>query len=177
MPPDEHTPDSGNTPPEGGDGGQNQPDPKPDGQPDPSAARLRKENAFLRAGVDPDSEKGQILFDALGEDPSVEEVKAKGELIGAFATAGESTTESKPGGEEREPGEEQQARERAALAGHGFEPPPQEDPYALAGKAAQAERDQGRSAEDAVAAGFVALAKAAQDGDTRVLYGGRSGQE
>lgn len=131
------------------------------------------ENALLRAGVDLDSPRGQLVKDAwTGKQPDLEAIKAHWELV----KPPETPAEPLEAVEARIDGEQSQAGERRDLSATSVvEPNPEDvDPRQAAVKAgldvlAPSDGRPSGTRMDAAAAVVHTLAEAAANGDGRVL--------
>lgn len=136
---------------------------------DPSEhANALLENALLRAGVDLDTPRGQLVRDAwAGKSPDLEAIKAHWELVkpppepAKPLAAVEARIEGEPG----------QAEERRELAASSVvEPNPEDtDPNQAAVQAGIDALTAGGTRDDAIASGVHTLVEAAGRNDPRVL--------
>lgn len=149
-------------------------DPPEPPQIDPNEhAQLALENALLRAGVDLESPRGQLVKDAWeGRAPDLEAIKAHWELV----RPPEAPVEPLAAVEARIEGEQGQAEERRDLSAQSVvEPNPEDvDPRKAAAQAATdvLAPPDGRSPGtriDSAAAYIHSVADAAARGDRRVL--------
>lgn len=131
---------------------------------------VRKENAFLKVGIDTDSEVGQLLYESVQPDDEgnfdTEALRERAEKLGALSNP------SNDGGPEPEPGEEQSTAERQSLAGTGTPPPeadPGEHPNERAKRAYEDVLDNNGKTDVAQAAYAQEIFAAASEGDDRVL--------
>ena len=129
---------------------------------------LKREMAFLKAGVDTESKAGQLLFKAYDGELDVESIRTEADELGLFKSSEESAPVM-----EQTPSEDRQATtERQALAETSVPPGSQtESPYDAGHRGLKEMLDKGRSPEDS-AARFVHTVLAAAGGsnpDQRVI--------
>lgn len=131
-------------------------------------AATKLDNAMLEAGIDLASPTGKMFRKAWDGDPDVEKIKTSAaEIPGAIKPL--AVVPAEGDGEDREPGEDGQFKERAALTNEapaGAEDP---DPKLEAWGALDAEIARGARSEDAMGTAMQMLVSAANKGDTRVL--------
>lgn len=126
------------------------------------ADKIARENVFLRAGVDLDSELGKLMFDGYKGDLNADAVKAYAETVGAGRPA-------TPGATAEQLAEQ---REREGLTGDI--PPPiveeSPDPWEAGYKEFNKRVAKGATRENAAAEVFDRVIDAAARGDERVLF-------
>jgi hypothetical protein len=135
-----------------------------------AANAAQRENAFLKAGVDTDSNLGKLAMSGYEGEMNTEAIKA---FMGSLGpAAGESTATEVVIGEE-----ERQSTEIRTGLGTGVAPPTNtppvtESPYDVGLREFQAAKAEGRTAEEASAFFFDNVFNAAVKGDKRVLIDG-----
>lgn len=126
------------------------------------AAKLQRELAFAKAGVDTDSKLGQMLFKTYEGDLDVEAIKAEAAEIGIGQPAPTPPAE--------DPAERAQTRERSNLASEVGTPHSHEaNPYTLAESAFKEAKRNGDPTDIAFGAALAHIFEAAQRGDSRVI--------
>lgn len=140
-------------------------------------ARLARENAMLRAGVDLDSDQGKILADAwANKEPDVESIRTQWTLLKPQPVV--EPEPSSPASPQLSEAELSQATERQDLAAGGHLEPgtvevdPMEESMHLANQVLhppEGSRQRAGTSIDAIATGLHVRAEAAHKGDTRVL--------
>ena len=109
---------------------------------------LKREMAFLKAGVDTESKAGQLLFKAYDGELDVESIRTEADELGLF----KSFEESAPVTEQAPSGDRQATTERQALAETSVPPGSQtESPYDAGHREFKEMLDQGRPTEDSAA--------------------------
>ena len=136
------------------------------------STELRKQVAFLRAGIDPDASKLAKMFYAgyTGDLADVEALKAEAVEIGLLKADTEGDQEPDP---KREAEDATRARDQAALQGGkpaGGEPDQGKDPRHGALEKFQADVASGADRDLAAADAFAAVINAAAAGDQRVFF-------
>ena len=130
--------------------------------------QMKREMAFLKAGVDTDSKAGQLLFKAYDGDLDTDLIKAEAEELGILKDAAPP-----PESENSEAGV-RVAQERRDLAADQIAPENQtESPYDVGHRQFQEMLDAGRPKEDS-AARFIHTVLEAASGDnpdSRVISG------
>lgn len=130
-------------------------------------ATAKRELAFHKAGVDLESKAGQLLLKSWDGDLDVEAIKAEAGELNAL-TSGKA-----PAADSGDDGERQSTDERSALgtgAGADEHQTPTPDPVKGAVELGFAALKEGKSEEAALGAVFEHLARAAEGGDTRVIW-------
>lgn len=131
---------------------------------------LKREMAFLKAGVDTESKAGQLLFKAYDGELDTESIKTEAAELGLF----KSSQESAPLVEQVSPEDRQATTERQALAETSVPPGTQtESPYDAGHREFKDMLDKGRPQVDS-AARFVHTVLEAAGGnnpDQRVISG------
>lgn len=129
-------------------------------------ARLQRENLMHSAGVDTSTPLGRLIQAGYSGPDDVDAIKAFAKEVGATgAPQGEAPAP------EIDPAEVQATDERRRLAsGAQVTEPPAADPRQVAVRRGQEVLQAGGKFEDAFAAGFETLAKAAIAGDERALW-------
>ena len=109
---------------------------------------LKREMAFLKAGVDTESKAGQLLFKAYDGELDTESIRTEADELGLFKSSEESAPVM-----EQPPSEDRQATtERQALAETSVPPGSQtESPYDAGHRGFKEMLDKGRSTEDSAA--------------------------
>lgn len=141
---------------------------EPTPAPSPDVAALLLDNTLLRAGVDLESEQGQILRDSwAGKELDAAAIGRQWELLKPQPAAAPTPP---PEPDPRIEGEEGQAGERQALAGQPTTTVTTEvDVRDASVEAAREAGRKGATREDQIATGFAMRARAAGQGDTAVL--------
>lgn len=142
------------------------------------ADNLRRENAFLKAGIDTETPTGKMFFKAFDGDLSdLAALKSEAEAVGALRPATPPAPEPVA-----DPNQRQNAPTQAeviALAQRGQvasgAPPSQtvtggQDPYIEARQGFEREVAEGRSTEDALANAFSKVLARYDEGDARTFY-------
>ena len=123
---------------------------------------MRREVAFLKAGVDLDSKAGQLLLKAYDGELDKDAIRAEADEIGAL-TSGFTPVEDTGS-------DEQASEERAALANEAVPPEATtENPYDQGHKEYREMVAAGRPTEDAAATFVRTVIDAAGAGDERVI--------
>lgn len=125
---------------------------------------MKRQMAFVKAGVDVDTKLGQMLLKTYDGDLDIEAIKAEATEIGAIKSAVAPEPEG-PVVDENE------TRERQDLASNAGTPSSSEgaDPHTTALKNFEEARVSGLTREDAAGSAYFEIIKAAQAGDKRVL--------
>jgi len=127
---------------------------------------MKREMAFLKAGVDTDTKAGQLLFKAYDGDLDPDLLRVEAEELGILKGA---DPEPVPEPEVTE-AEAQVARQRRDLVSDQVPPDTQtESPYDAGHRQFKEMLDAGRPKEDAAAAFVSTVIEAASSGDERVL--------
>ena len=132
--------------------------------------QMKREMAFLKAGVDTDSKAGQLLFKAYDGDLDTDLIKAEAEELGILKDAAPPP----PPEPENSEADVRVAQERRDLAADQIAPEKQtESPYDVGHRQFQEMLDAGRPKEDS-AARFIHTVLEAASGDnpdSRVISG------
>lgn len=127
---------------------------------------MKREMAFLKAGVDTDSKTGQLLFKAYDGDLEVDLIRAEAEELGILRDVKSEASEVP----ETNDADAQLAQERRSLAADQISPEHQtEDPYEAGHRQFREMVDAGRPVEDAASTFVRTVIEAATSGDSRVL--------
>ena len=125
---------------------------------------MKREMAFLKAGVDTDTKAGQLLFKAYDGDLEVDLIRVEADELGILKDA---KPEVVP---ETNDADAQVAQERRDLAADQVPPEHQtEDPYEAGHRQFREMVDAGRPVEDAASTFVRSVIEAATSGDSRVL--------
>jgi hypothetical protein len=131
------------------------------------ARRLKREMAFMKAGIDTDQGIGKLAFNQFDGEPTVEAVRAFAEEYGITA----ATAAPQPDAplEQRYDADEQRSSEvrRMVASGAGVDDG-SEDPSTAALRVGR-EAQKTRTNEDALVAAIITKATAAKNGDRRAL--------
>jgi hypothetical protein len=131
----------------------------------------KRELAFLKAGVNPDSAVGKLFVKGYDGELDVEKIKAAAaEIPGLITEAAPAEGELTPEQEAAAKAEAEQttARQQLASGNANAGTIPDRDPRELAVEAVQKARQAGLSEENALSAGLNELVGAAMAGDRRV---------
>ena len=129
---------------------------------------MKREMAFLKAGVDTDSKAGQLLYKAYDGELETDLLRAEAEELGILRDTQAAPTPVADNDNVDRQGEE----ERRALAGDNVPPESQtERPYAAGHREFKTMMDAGRPKEDSAATFIHTVLEAAggADPDSRVL--------
>ena len=127
---------------------------------------MKREMAFLKAGVDTDSKAGQLLFKAYDGELDTDLLRLEAEELGILRDGLVNSSEPV----QTDTSDEQATRERQALT-DSFVPPENttESPYDAGHRQFREMVDAGRPSEDAAAAFVSTVIEAASRGDQRVI--------
>lgn len=128
----------------------------------------QRENAFLKAGIDPEDPKAKYFVAGYDGELETEAIQAEAETIGLVGDGQPETTDEDAASEPTE--DERRAHEVAAEAAHDApgDEPADEHPHVRAEQAAKDVLQNGGSRESSIAAGVHEIFDAATDGDSRV---------
>lgn len=134
------------------------------------AEAVKRENAFLKAGVDLESKPGKLLFKAYDGNLEADDIRAEAAELNALKGEAPPT----PKEETLEPGEEQSTEERQIVAtGAEQDDPKTVNPRTSAVNEGRKILEDGGTREDAISDAFATIAIAGyKDKDDRVLYKG-----
>jgi hypothetical protein len=127
---------------------------------------MKREMAFLKAGVDTDSKAGQLLYKAYDGELDTDLLRAEAEELGILRDVPSQSS----GLAQTDSSDEQATRERKALAdSHVPIEDTTESPYDAGHKQFRELVNAGRPTEDAAAAFVSTIIEAAVRGDDRVI--------
>lgn len=134
---------------------------------DERLAALERKEAFRDAGVDLASPVGQLLLDAWKDDLDPEAIRARAEEVGALSGSAPPPAREEPA----PPDQQDQTRQRQALAGESTAPDVSSDrnPYLAGITEFNRAMAEGRTREDASIGAFHEVLQAAANGDPRVF--------
>lgn len=132
-------------------------------------AGLKIDNAMLAAGVDTSSPIGAMFRKAYDGDPDVEKIRTAATAIPGVLKTVEAPAAATAEEPDREPGEEGQLADRAALTGGDAAGAEDPNPKAVAFDGAKEAIANGARVEDAMGMAIEQMVTAANGGDKRVL--------
>lgn len=125
---------------------------------------MKREMAFLKAGVDTESKAGQLLYKAYDGDLDTDLIRSEAEELGILRDS------PVPQQVQTDPSDEHATRERQALAESHVPPEEQtENPYDKGHREFREMVNVGRPTEDAAASFVRTVIEAAANGDQRVI--------
>lgn len=134
------------------------------------ARQLEKEQAFRKAGLDPDAGPAKLLFNQYDDELDPDTIKSHADEFGITATTSEGSTPMNEGPTFSEQ-EQTMASTRRNLASNATpDDGSGEHPSATARREYEQSVERGASRDDALAGAFSTLASSAAQGDSRVLY-------
>ena len=126
---------------------------------------MKREMAFLKAGVDTDSKAGQLLFKAYDGELDTDLLRLEAEELGILRDIPSESVQT-------DSSDEQATIERRALVDSNVPPESTtESPYDMGHRQFREMLDAGRPSEDAAAAFVSTVIEAASRGDERVISG------
>lgn len=132
------------------------------------ARTLRKEIAFMKAGIDTEKGVGKLAFNSYDGDFTPEAITAFAEEYGITASSGTQTDTGNPNPSRYDASEEEQTGVRRLTTSGGTPDDGSEDPRSAAVKVGRQVRQE-RTQDDAIAAAVSVLATAAKNGDQRAI--------